>query len=72
MEKVQNYTDMIEKIGENCIQMLKDGSVRNHKLGNSAREHNAEEEEKESLIFAEFLITSNCDLVVNLEGKENV
>ena len=57
---------------EHSIQMVKSGVIRNHKLGNSAREHSGETEEKESSIFIDFLSTRNCDLMINLRGNNNV
>ena len=39
------YPEDIARIGEHSIQMVKSGVIRNHKLGNSAREHTGETEE---------------------------
>ena len=66
------YPEDIARIGEHSIQMVKSGVIRNHKLGNSAREHSGETEEKESSLFIDFLSTRNCDLMINLRGNNNV
>ncbi len=72
MEKQKIYPKNIEEIGKKGIQMIKSGAIRNHKLGNNAQIHSGELEEKESLLFNDFLVTRNCEIVINLRGKENV
>ncbi len=71
MKREKFYSEEIERIGENGIQMIKTGAVRNHKLGNNARIHTGEMEENESLLFCDFLITRNCELILELRGSDN-
>lgn len=71
MEKRKAYPEQIEKIGENSVRMIRTGAVRDHKLGNNAREHTGEVEENESFLFSDFLITRNCGLVLDLRGSDN-
>lgn len=65
------YPEEIEKIGAKSIKMVKEGTIRNHKLGNSAPIHFGEIEEQESALFSDFLTTRNCDIVNNLRGNDN-
>lgn len=71
MRKERFYPKEIEEIGKSSIQMIKSGAVRNHKLGNNARIHTGEIEENESVLFGDFLITRNCELVLDLKGQDN-
>ena len=66
------YPEKITKIGEQGIKMIKEGTIRNHKLGNSAPIHSGEIEDRESVLFSDFLTTRNCDIVNNLRGNDNV
>lgn len=66
------YPKDIEKIGANGIKMINEGIIRNHKLGNSSAIHSGEIEQRESILFSDFLTTRNCDIVNNLRGNNNV
>lgn len=59
-----------KEIAERGIQMIVDGEVRNHKLGNSARVHTGEVEEKESQLFRDFLPSKNCRIAYELTGSD--
>lgn len=65
------YTPEIENIARCSIEMIKDGYIRNHKLGNSSAKHSGEIEEIECSVFADFLKTKNCYLVRSLRGSDN-
>lgn len=71
MRKERFYSEEIEKIGKCSIQMIKSGGVRDHKLGNNARIHTGEIEENESVLFEDFLRTRNCELILDLRGRDN-
>lgn len=71
MKKQKFYPGYIEKIGKKGVHMIKSGAIRNHKLGNNAQIHSGELEEKESLLFNDFLVTRNCEIIINLRGREN-
>lgn len=64
---VQNAAD----IAKNGIQMVLDGKVRNHKLGNSARVHTGEVEKRESQQYRDFLSTKNCRIAYELTGSDH-
>lgn len=55
---------------EHDMQTIKDGKVRNHKLGDSARKHSGKVERKECAVFCEFLLTKNFDFINSLRGGE--
>lgn len=52
------------------MDLIKAGKIRNHQLGNGAVTHSGELEEKERVIFCDFLPTKNCDFVCSLIGSE--
>ena len=54
-----------------AIQRMRDGRIRNHKLGNSAREHTGEPELLEYQRFRDFLPSLNGCMVFNLIGNDN-
>lgn len=64
---VQNAAD----IAKNGIQMVLDGKVRNHKLGNSARVHTGEVEKRESQQYQDFLSTKNFRIAYELTGSDH-
>lgn len=66
MKKERFYPGEIEKIGEDGVQMIRSGAVRNHKLANNARTHSGELEENEALLFCDFLSTKNCEIIEEL------
>lgn len=73
MEDKNLYPREIKELGERCIQMIKSGIVRNHRVVNNIQNkvnYNRELEDELS-DFNDFLNTKNCEIVINLRGREN-
>lgn len=67
--KMENTANEIAKHG---MELIKNGKIRNHGLGNSARVHTGEIEKRESQIYCDFLPSKNCNMVYELTGSDNV
>lgn len=64
------YSNEVMKVVQKDMELIKEGKIRNHQLGNGAVTHSGELEEKERVIFCTFLPTKNCDFVCSLKGSE--
>ena len=60
----------VEEIAKRGFRLVESGAVRNHKLGNDARVHTGELEEREGQIFRDFLQSKNCCIAYELTGSE--
>lgn len=58
------------KIAHDGIKLIRDGKVRNHKLGNNSRIHSGEVEKKEYQTYRDFLPSRNCCMVYELLGSD--
>ncbi len=58
------------EIAKRGFRLVENGVVRNHKLGNSARVHTGEVEERESQLFRDFLPSKNCRIAYELTGSD--
>ena len=65
------YSCEIEENANQSMEQIKNGTVRNHKLKNSAPVHTGEREEQECNDFCDFLMSKNYFLVEALRGCEN-
>lgn len=52
------------------MALVKQGKIRNHKLGNSSRIHTGEVEKREYQIYRDFLPSRNCCMVYELTGSD--
>ncbi len=72
--RIKMYTNNVqsnfaEEIAKNGLLMIKNGKVRNHKLGNSARIHYGEIEKNEYQTYRDFLPGKNACMVFELTGS---
>lgn len=58
------------EIAKNGVALIKNGKIRNHKLGNSASIHTRELEKREYQIYRDFLPSKNCCMVYELTGSD--
>lgn len=59
-----------EQIAKNGVLWITEGKVRDHKLGNSAREHTGAVEDKERHMYRDFLPNKNCCMILELTGSD--
>lgn len=59
-----------KEIAQKGVSLVKEGKVRNHKLGNSARIHSGEAERREYQLFRDFLPGKNGCMVYELIGSD--
>lgn len=71
METSKMQVRLASEIANTGISLIKSGKVRNHKLGNSAREHTGEVEKREYQTYRDFLPSKNCCMVYELTGSDN-
>ncbi len=64
------YSKETMEVVNEQMRLIKEGKIRNHQLGNSAVTHSGELEERERVLFYDFLPTKNGDFVCNLRGSE--
>ena len=71
-KEMENRTQVItaDEIAKNGILLVKNGKVRNHKLGNSSRIHTGAVEDNECRIYRDFLPSKNCCMVYELTGSD--
>lgn len=65
------YSTAINEMANKELERIIAGRVKNHKLGNDAKIHSGEQEEKECCIYRDFLPTKNCDFILNLRGSDS-
>lgn len=70
MGMMNMQTELADEIARNGILMIKEGKIRNHKLGNSSRIHTGEVEKKEYQNYRDFLPGKNCCMVYELTGSD--
>lgn len=70
MEATGLSVGLAEEIAGRGISLIKEGKIRNHKLGNSSRIHTGEPERKEAQNYRDFLPGLNCCIVYELTGSE--
>ena len=70
MDTLKVQGSSANEIAKNGIALIKDGKVRNHKLGNSAQIHTGEVEKREYQIYRDFLPSKNCCMVYELTGSD--
>ncbi len=63
-------TEATKNASSKMMQMIRDGKIRNHKLGNTASVHHGKLEEQELENYLQFLFTRNCYDVIHLYGWE--
>lgn len=63
----ENSAGVIAKIG---MELIVNGAVRNHKLGNSAQIHTGTLELEEFHTYRDFLPSKNCCMVMELTGSD--
>lgn len=71
MSERNYYSKETEDFADESMRQIRSGTVRNHKLKNSARIHTGEMEEVECDVFCNFLRSKNYFLVDELRGCEN-
>ena len=71
MGKNEYYFSDVEERAKKHVELIKNGKVRNHKLGNTSRRHTGEIEEKECTVYCDFLRTKTYDFINNLRGCDN-
>ncbi len=70
MDTMKTQTNSASVIAKKGIALIKEGKVRNHKLGNNSRTHTGEVEKKEYQIFRDFLPSKNCCMIYELTGSD--
>ncbi len=53
------------------IKLIKEGKIRNHKIGNSAQVHTGTVERREVQLFRDFLPCKNGCMLYQLTGSDN-
>lgn len=71
MSNQERRMETASEIAERAMLLLKEGRVRNHKLGNSARIHSGEVEMEEYHRFRDFLPSKNGRMVYMLTGSDH-
>lgn len=64
-------TTETRNVSRRMMQMVMNGKIRNHKIGNTASVHHGEPEEQELENYLKFLLTRNCYDVLHLYGWDN-
>lgn len=62
-------TSSVREAGNRNIQKIREGKIRNHKLGNNSLIHYGELEEEELGQYLNFLPTKTCALILELTGN---
>lgn len=70
MERSKMQVRCASEIASEGMALVKQGKVRNHKLGNSSRVHTGEVEKMEYQIYRDFLPGKNCCMVYELTGRD--
>lgn len=70
MDVNQMQVELASEIARNGMMLIRNGKIRNHKLGNSSRIHTGEVEKRESQIYRDFLPSKNCSMVYELTGSD--
>lgn len=70
MEKSKMQVRRASEIASAGMALVKQGKIRNHKLGNSSRIHTGEVEKREYQIYRDFLPSKNCCMVYELTGSD--
>ena len=58
-----------DSISETAINMLLNGNIKKHTMGDNSSEYNEVQMKRETRIFKEFLPTKNAHMILN-SGKE--
>lgn len=59
------------QVSSKMMRMIREGKIRNHKMGNTAAVHHGDLEERELGNYLRFLSTRNCYDVIHLYGQDN-
>lgn len=70
MERSKMQVRRAGEIANAGMALVKQGKIRNHKLGNSSRIHTGEVEKREYQIYRDFLPSRNCCMVYELTGSD--
>lgn len=61
-----------QQVSQEALELLSTGKIRNHLLGNAAKEHSGAVETIERQRFRDFLRTKNGCMVFALTGSDNL
>lgn len=64
-------TESTRQVSGRMMEMLKEGKIRNHKLGNTSAIHHGALEEKELGEYIQFLSTRNFHVIMELVGRND-
>lgn len=70
MDTLKVQGNVASEIAKNGMALIKNGKIRNHKLGNSARIYTGEAEKREYQVYRDFLPSKNCCMVYELTGSD--
>ena len=64
-------TENTRQVSGRMMEMIKEGKIRNHKLGNTSAIHHGALEEKELGEYIQFLSSRNFHMIMELEGRND-